>query len=147
MILHGAPQDGISVITISYYQPEGGSIFIYKNAVVNTNMDRGRQHSAGMAMGMGLMRVMRRGMHMGATKPMMMAMSTPGGLPPNGFRTADGAKEATGLTGISVDEQARATLIGTAAERSARSLGLGLGLGLGWLAVVRSGVARGAWCW
>lgn len=58
----------------------------------------------------GLMGLCRRGF--GATRPLMMAMSTPGGLPPNGFRTADGLKEDTGLTGIAVNHNARAELIG-----------------------------------
>ena len=48
----------------------------------------------------------------GAAGVRAFAMSTLGGLPPNGFRGADGLKETTGLTGISVSHGARAELIG-----------------------------------
>ena len=55
-----------------------------------------------------------------ATRRLMMAMSTPGGMPPNGFRADNGVKDCTGLTGIAVNQNARAELIGTPALRFAR---------------------------
>jgi hypothetical protein len=54
----------------------------------------------------------RRSLAAGAGAQRAFAMSTPGGLPPNGFRGADGLKESTGLTGIAVNGNARAELIG-----------------------------------
>eukprot|EP01044_Picomonas_judraskeda_P010554 COSAG03_NODE_1366_length_4248_cov_171.653651_1_plen_305_part_10 len=58
----------------------------------------------------GMFGLCRRGF--ASTRPLYMAMSTPGGLPANGFRNAQGAKVDTGLTGISANEMARAELIG-----------------------------------
>jgi hypothetical protein len=43
---------------------------------------------------------------------MALAMPTPGGMPPNGFRAENGLKVDVGLTGINVNHDARAELIG-----------------------------------